>query len=428
MKALALNTRKAFVRPPTPNFTIIVNWKSKGFGCAKVCSYCNWRDSPFLPHGAQNASSVSAFLQQCKKPFVTISGGADPLYRFDEYGEQLLALIDQVKGHGFKVRLITRELQHIGRLRGLVDQVSISLDEEVLAALPTYRKDWHGMDLEYSLVLPPLPTQDIHRLKPQYAALHRRLGTRLVLRENLNSIHPLDLAELSFGHSGIVFVSKALCLSSRYLTTVDCVGHELIQDQESLARYLMNDPSIVLFGGFVKHLVNPTLHMEYADLDVIALDAGAMQVLSDRFGFSFSETSPPGSSYPRYFLGKSTRAGKSLQVVLMNLTADALQFVMNAQYDGDRVAFSNGQFHFDREVGEARTRDAINTRHFDIPMGTRDMHLFNHNRPLIEQRHKLKLLRKGFIINEERRFPHDEASDDLRHCADHGNSQRTGGA
>jgi hypothetical protein len=61
-----------------PNYTIVVNWMKKGFGCAKVCAYCNWRESPLLPHGGQSADAITAFIRQCRKPFITISGGADP--------------------------------------------------------------------------------------------------------------------------------------------------------------------------------------------------------------------------------------------------------------------------------------------------------------------------------------------------------------
>ena len=250
-----------------------------------------------------------------------------------------------VRNHGFRVRLITREVQHVSRLRGVADCVSVSLDAGVMAALPGHAHQWAGMEVEYSLVLPPLPTPELARLRPQYAALHRRLGRRLVLRENLNSIHALDFAQLTFGHSGIVFVPKALCLAGRYLTTVDCAGRDLIQDHEALAGYLMSDPGVFLFGGFVKHLVDPAVHPEYGDIDVIALDAGVMRVLADRFGFAFTEVST--RSYPRYFLGKSRRAGKPVQLVLMDSGADALRFVMSAQYDADRVAFSDGTYHFD---------------------------------------------------------------------------------
>lgn len=60
------------------NFTIVVNWRKKGFGCAKACSYCNRRDSALLPHGGQSTDAIYKFIAQCRKEFVTISGGADP--------------------------------------------------------------------------------------------------------------------------------------------------------------------------------------------------------------------------------------------------------------------------------------------------------------------------------------------------------------
>lgn len=402
----------------SPNFTIIVNWKAKGFGCARVCSYCNWRDAPLLPHGSQSAEAISAFIKQCQKSFITISGGADPLYRFDHYGEQLRAMMALVKSQGFKVRIITREVQHIARLKGLADCVSLSLDADVLRELPSHLDAWAGMALEFSLVLPPLPCADIVALKPQYAALHRHLGHRLVLRENLNSVHPLDYAQLSFGHSGIVFVPKRLCLDGRYLTMIDCTGHDIVQDNAGLARYLMNDPNVYLFGGFVKHLLSPRVHMEYGDIDVVAIDARVMQVLATEFEFAFKEVTAASCSYPRYYLGKSTRAGKTVQLVLMDSQADALQFVMNAQYDADRVAFCAGQFHFDAQVGEDRTRRAIHTKQVRRVTGTRDLHLFNTNRPLIEQRHKVKLLRKGFTIYDEKESNHDINTPPSHHLCD----------
>lgn len=78
------------MKQPSQNFTVIVNWKKKGFGCAKACSYCNWRDSPLLPHGGQTREELAAFITQCDKSFITISGGADPLYKFEEYSLELL--------------------------------------------------------------------------------------------------------------------------------------------------------------------------------------------------------------------------------------------------------------------------------------------------------------------------------------------------
>jgi hypothetical protein len=388
------------MKPASQNFTIIVNWKKKGFGCAKVCSYCNWRDSPLLPHGAQSAKEISAFIKQCDKSFITISGGADPLHKFEEYEPQLLAMIQIIKEHGFKVRIITREIQHVAKLKGIVDYVSISLDPDVLAAIGHYQHEWEGIDFEYSLVLPQLPTAAIVTLKSQYFALYGQLGKRLVLRENLNSIFPLDFSQLVFGHSGIVFVTKELCLASRYLTTVDSVGHELVRDGERLANYFMNEPHLHLFGGIVKHLINPSMHPEFSDIDLIALDAEVMRILAGNFAYTFKDVSESATSYPRYFLGKSNRAGKTIQLILMNTPADVVKFIAGAQYDVDRVTFSNGHFDFDSIVGEQAIRHAINTKQAHLLDADRDVSLFSVNRPIVEQRHKIKLLRRGFTIND----------------------------
>jgi hypothetical protein len=379
------------------NFSIVVNWRAKGFGCAKNCSYCSWRNSPLLPHGPQATEDISAFIRQCRKSFITISGGGDPLYRLEENRHHLLAMIDTIRAHGFRVRLITREVQHIASLRGIVDHFSISLDSDVLDQVTRYQSQWAGMDIEYSLVLPPLPTDDLLSLKPQYAALHRRLGARLVLRENLESIHPVDLARLSFGHSGIVFVPKTLCLSSRYLAMADCVGHDLVQDNEGLARYLMNHPDIFLFGGFVRHLVNPKVHTDYGDIDLIALSADVIEELSARFGFTFRQTSPD-HAYPRYFLGQSSRAGKSLQLIVMDSASDALRFIRGGTYDADTLGYGQGRFYFSPAVGESATLLAIHSKRIRPLKGERDTSLFHSDRPLIEQRHSMKLLRKGFSI------------------------------
>ena len=382
-----------------PNFTVIVNWKERGFGCSKVCSYCNWRSSPLLPNGPQSPAAVSAFISQCKKSFITISGGGDPLYRFDENHSSLDAMSNTIKSHGFKVRIITREIQHVEKLKGLADYVSVSLDDEVLQALPTYQHRWEGIDVEFSLVLPPLPSPDLIALKPQYAGLRSRLGRRLVLRENFNSIFPLDPKQMSFGHSGIVCVPKSLCLNSRYLSTIDCTGHDIVQDNSALAGYLMNHPDVFLFGGFVKHLVAPSVHLEYGDIDAIITDPLVMTELTERFAFDFKSVSPE-DSYPRYFLGKSVRAGKSLQLILMRSEVDAKRFIFNAQYGVDCVGCHQSFLFFEPSIGEVEIRRAIRTKTAEHVHRDRDLSLFQSDRNRIEQRHKAKLLKKGFTIHE----------------------------
>lgn len=382
------------------NYTIIVNWKERGFGCAKACTYCNWRGSPMLPQGAQSVEQIRSFIRQCDKSFITISGGGDPLYRFDENFPELLSMADTIKAEGFKVRVITREVQHVVKLKGIVDHVSVSLDEDVLQQLDIHQHLWDSAgqppDIEFSLVLPPLPIADLLELKPQYAALHKRLRRRLALRENFNSIFPVDPTAMSFGHSGIVFVPKSLCLDSRYLANVECSGHEIVQDNAALAGFLLAHPDAYLFGGFVKHLIDPAVHLEYDDIDVIALHTGVMDSLAEQFGFSFKEVTPEGS-YPRYFMGKSARAGKSIQLILMDSAAGAKKFIFNAQYAVDRVGFNRG-FFFDPLIGEDAIHEAIHNKVAQTVPGTRSMELFQPDRLQVEQRHKSKLIKKGFLI------------------------------
>lgn len=184
-----------------PNYTILVNWgvgqqNSRGFGCPKACDYCNWRGWGGLPYQAQSSQQVSAFIASCRKSTVSISGGAEPLYRLNDNLPKLLAIIGVIRDHGLRTRVVTREVQHVAKLSGIVDRFSISLDADVLAELPRYQNEWKGMDIEYSLVLPPLPTEQLQALMPQYTALHRQLGRRLVLRENLNSLYAVDFSSL----------------------------------------------------------------------------------------------------------------------------------------------------------------------------------------------------------------------------------------
>lgn len=40
----------------------------------------------------QAKEAIADFVDKCDKSFITISGGGDPLYRFDENYPQLLAM------------------------------------------------------------------------------------------------------------------------------------------------------------------------------------------------------------------------------------------------------------------------------------------------------------------------------------------------
>lgn len=392
-----------------PNYTILVNWalnSARGFGCAKACEYCNWRGWEGLPYQPQSTEQVAAFIAHCKKSTISISGGAEPLYRLDENLPKLLSMVRVIQDHGFRTRVVTREVTHIAKLRGIVDRFSISLDGEVLAEIPRHQQEWTGMDVEFSVVLPPLTNEQLLALMPQYAALHQRLGRRLVLRENLNSLHSVNFNDLNSGHRGIVFVPKALCLSGRYLATQEWAGHDILLDHQQLFAYLMQEPHIHIFGGAVKHMLSPSKHSDFADIDLAATSVDVMADLQERFGYRFKEVLETATSYPRYFLGKSSRAGKAIHLVLVRTIEEAQQFILAAQYDVDRVGYCGGRFFFDECIGEAAIRQAIHNKQATLTAGNQDMKLFSSNRPLIEARHRIKLVRRGYDINDNRNLHH----------------------
>lgn len=391
---MLLNLRSP-LPPEEQNYTIIVNWRRRGFGCTRVCSYCNWRDNPLLPHGPIDTHRAVEFAEKCQKSFVTVSGGGDPLYRLDENLPHLLGVRDAIRSLGKQTRMITREVDGVVALGSAFDSYSISLDGEVMQTAMKRRDELSKLNVEYSLVLPPLPTCELVKLKPQYEAMLRKLGRRLILRENLNSIFPVDFEQMSFGHRSIAFVSKHTCLGSRYLAKKTCVGYDLMTDMEHFASHVRNDPKLLVFGGYAKHIVDPARHMEYSDIDLIATSPAAMQRLTDWFGYSFAETTL-GDRYPRYFRGTSIRSGPVLQVVLVDDHDDAIRFVKNAQYDVDRLAFFMG----DMVVGDASTVEAVKGKVATLVRDERDLSLFSPDRPAIESKHKLKLARKGFTIIE----------------------------
>jgi hypothetical protein len=83
----------------------------------------------------------------------------------------------------------------------------------------------------------------------------------------------------------------------------------------------------------------------------------------------------------------------------MRSHAEAMQFAVDGpQYDIDRIAFSEGSYYFDSVIGEASIRHAIDNKRASLVTGPRELSHFAKHRPQIEQRHRLKLIQKGFAI------------------------------
>lgn len=374
------------------NHTIIVNWHEKAFGCRKTCSYCNWRKSPYLPHGTQSIEMIRDFIRGCKKSFITISGGAEPLYKFEENHTKLFELADLIKKEGFKARVITREVSHVSKLKGSVDIVSISLDREVMDEIPKYRHEWSGMEVEYSLVLPPLPTSYIVDLQDQYKALQKKLGGRLILRENLNSIFYLNFDELRTYNKNIVYVKRALCRNSMYFTDKPMHGSTLVSDRRNIYGYLAVNPYSYLFGGIVKHYISPFNHMDYKDIDVIITDELVLDTLKRMFNYQLLKVHS-NQAYPKYMIGSN--GDIDLHIVLLSSRDDVERFVFNGQYDIDRIYLHEGDLHSDMDINSLKENIKKKVA-YEVPSVRTG--LFHPSREMIEKRHRAKLLRKGYVI------------------------------
>lgn len=188
--------------------------------------------------------------------------------------------------------------------------------------------------------------------------------------------------------------------TSRSFATIKYTEHRKAHDIVVLVRWLMAEPSTYIFGGLIRHIINPIVHNEFNDIDLIALDTATMDRLSESFGYLFREVSRPGQ-FPRYFLAKSPLTPKPIQLILMRSHAEAMQFAVDGpQYDTDRIALSENAYYFDPIIGEASIRHAINNKRASLVKGPRNMRHFAKHRSQIEQRHRLKLIQKGFAIIE----------------------------
>jgi hypothetical protein len=178
------------------------------------------------------------------------------------------------------------------------------------------------------------------------------------------------------------------------MTNNDSTG----RDTGQLVRYLMRVPNLYIFGGLLKHIICPTVHPSYTDIDLIAIDNRPMDRIKDAFDYVFRGLPKIGNG-PSYFIGKSQRTDKVIQLVRMRSHLHAIQFAVEGpQYDIDRATFSNGRFYFDAAIGEEAIRQAIQARRASRVTAPRNLTHFAPHRPQIEQRHKLKLLQKGFAI------------------------------
>lgn len=131
---------------------------------------------------------------------------------------------------------------------------------------------------------------------------------------------------------------------------------------------------------------------------MIALDAKVMQVMTERFGIAFRKVQTNSTRTP-YFIGKAGSGDSTIiHVVLLRSHEQAMRYIMNSQFDIDRLALSNHQPFFDPTCGLDAICSAIRVKCATRVQGARDMTLFAKNRQQIERHYSVRLKRKGYIV------------------------------
>jgi hypothetical protein len=100
----------------TMNRTIIVNWadETTKFGCRFHCQFCSWKDLALkIGDIDSNEKSILKFLEKFEGYKVTISGGGDPIFKWEQNSVRLKRIITILKEEGYLVEVISKELDYI---------------------------------------------------------------------------------------------------------------------------------------------------------------------------------------------------------------------------------------------------------------------------------------------------------------------------
>ena len=165
-----------------------------------------------------------------------------------------------------------------------------------------------------------------------------------------------------------------------------------------LLHWLVGVHYLYIYGGLLKKIIDPTSTVPLGDVDVITLDAKVMHIMTERFGIVFRKVHTT-NTHMAYFIGKAGHGdSKIIHLVLLHSHEQVIRYIMNNQFDIDRLALSNHALIADSECGLDAICNAIRAKHATRVPGPRDMTLFAKNRPQIEQHYSMRLRRKGYIV------------------------------
>lgn len=167
---------------------------------------------------------------------------------------------------------------------------------------------------------------------------------------------------------------------------------------QGLLHWMMGVQGLYIYGGALKRIIDPASTVRLGDVDVIALDANVMRVMTERFGIVFRRVSTTVTRTP-YFIGKAgLGGGKIIHLALLRSHEQAMQYLMNNQFDIDRLALSDHHLFCDPNLDLDAVCKAIRRKRATRVPGSRDMALFAKNRPQIEQHYEVRLRRKGYLV------------------------------
>lgn len=167
---------------------------------------------------------------------------------------------------------------------------------------------------------------------------------------------------------------------------------------QDLLQWMTGVPGLYIYGGFLKRIIDPTSTVPVGDLDLIALDASVMATMAERFGIMFRRVNTTTTRTP-FFIGKAGPGdGKIVHLALLRSHEQVMRYVMNNQFDVDRLVLSDHHLFCDPKLDVDAICNAIRLRRATRVWSTRDMTLYAKNRPQIERHYEARIRRKGYLV------------------------------
>jgi hypothetical protein len=167
---------------------------------------------------------------------------------------------------------------------------------------------------------------------------------------------------------------------------------------QGLLQWMIGIPGLYIYGGFLKRIIDPASTVPVSDLDVIALDASVMVTMAEQFGIVFRRVNTTATRMP-FFIGKAgPGGGKIVHLALLRSHEQAMRYVMNSQFDIDRLALSDHHLFCDPNLDLDAICNAIRCRRATRVRSTRDMSLYAKTRPQIERHYEARLRHKGYLV------------------------------